>query len=299
MIYVRLSGGLGNQMFQYAYARALVARGRDVRLDTHWYRTAEAQAQGRELGLGAFDIAVPFRDSSRLKRLRWRLTGRALSRPSVGYYPEALSAKDGTYAVGTWFDERYFSDIADTIRRDLKLKAPLSAEAQRYADMIAAAGSASVSLHVRRGDYVSGTKTAAFSNICTPDYYERAIALLREKVRGTSHGGVNGATGNGLKIFLFSDDIEWVRANIHAEGAVAVSPQVAATEEQPAISIQEEVMLMSMCRHHIVANSSFSWWGAWLGESAGNAPGAITVAPRIWMADRDGDSIAPERWVRI
>jgi hypothetical protein len=137
----------------------------------------------------------------------------------------------------------------------------------------------SVSLHVRRGDYVSNARANAVHGTCSLAYYRQAIALVRERVIAP-------------RFFIFSDDISWARAHLSFDDAPATFVDWNGPEAP-----QEDLRLMARCRHHVIANSSLSWWGAWLSTT----PGQIVVSPRDWFStnnDRARD-VVPERWIRI
>ncbi len=295
MFVVRLIGGLGNQMFQYAFARALARRrGLPVKLDASWYAKSDFGSDApRQFMLEKFNIAgelataEELRDARRPSRLAV-LAQKALRKligANYGYDPRAFYARDGSYLEGFWQSERYFADMADEIRREFSLKAPLSQAAAAILKQIESADAAhvqgteaeaSVSIHVRRGDFV--TNKAVRSAFGTVDlaYYRAASRIVTRRVAAP-------------RCFVFSDDIAWAKENLKYGGpAVYVS--------RPGISDVEELILMSRCRHHILANSSFSWWGAWLDPR----PDKIVVAPRRWFRDWRfrTSGIVPEGWVR-
>ena len=133
-----------------------------------------------------------------------------------------------------------------------------------------------VSVHVRRGDYVNNKNANAFHGVCSPEYYRKAIELIAKRV-------------DSPKYFVFSDDIEWVKEHIEIPNAVFVS--------QKDIADHEELVLMSKCKHAIIANSSFSWWGAWLNAN----PNKLVIAPKQWVSDSRVNTVdaIPAEWVRI
>ncbi len=286
MIVSRLIGGLGNQMFQYAVGRALAERrGVPFRID----RRAFSDYKTHAFGMCCFQASLsdapenhlPRAPSeSRLQRLLRRFLPAPLSiytERAFTFDEQVLSLPDNTYLDGYWQSEKYFNDFADVIRADFTVRHPPSAANQRWLEQIAATHS--VSLHVRRGDYVSTPSSAAFHGTCGLDYYERAIAYLRER------------TGLELVVYVFSDDPDWVAANLKLPCAMhLVSDNDAATN-------YEDLRLMTACRHHVIANSSFSWWGAWLD----GRPDSITVAPAQWFAGSTPDprDLLPQRWVRL
>ena len=286
-VIVRLEGGLGNQLFQYAAGRSLaLAAGRDLLLDTAAYRADPL----RSYQLDHFAIAArPLRrgDVPYLKLRRSRL-GAILPRRSrveivreafparVPVWPEAPVDDAGTpYLIGYWQSERYFAAIADTIRREVRVNAAPEGRNARVLDEIAAGDA--VAIHVRRGDYVSNPAATAYHGLCGLDYYQGAIRRLCESV-AQPH------------FFVFSDDLDWVRANLDTGHPTT---WVGHNADTP----WEDLRLMAACRHFIVANSSFSWWGAWLGAW----PGKQVIAPARWFqADHGGEGeIVPAEWLRM
>lgn len=286
-VIVRLEGGLGNQLFQYAAARSLaLATGRDLLLDTSAYREDPLRAYQ----LDHFAIAArPLRRGDvpwfRLRRSR---LGAILPRRArmeivreafparVPVWPAAPVDGAGTpYLIGYWQSERYFAPIADTIRREVRVNAAPEGCNARVLDEIAAGDA--VAIHVRRGDYVSNPAATAYHGLCGLDYYRAAIRRLCESVPQPH-------------FFVFSDDLDWVRANLDTGHPTTF---VGHNTDTP----WEDLRLMAACRHFIVANSSFSWWGAWLGEW----PGKQVIAPARWFqADHGGEGeIVPAGWLRM
>lgn len=283
MIVTRLIGGLGNQMFQYAAGRALaLRRGSELRID----RGAFATYDVRPYALGPLALKAPdaqpadippARPPSFFKRLlRPRPHTHLVKETSLRFDPAVFNAADGAYLDGYWQSERYFVDAVEAIRADFTVAhAPDAANA---AILAKAAGEASVSVHVRRGDYVSNPDAHAVHGTCTPDYYRQAAELLAARV------------GTGLTAFIFSDDHDWARAHIRLP-----FPTVH-VDFNDGDHPHEDLRLMSACRHHIIANSTLSWWGAWL-----DARDGLVIAPNRWFAaaHMDATDIVPERWLRV
>jgi hypothetical protein len=285
MIITRLVGGLGNQLFQYAAGRRLAHRhGVTLKLDVTPFKTYSL----RQYGLGDFainaDVASPadiafFNPDSRVKKLLCRLTGQQMignvffGRDYI-FESRLLVAPASLFLVGHWLSEEYFVDIADILRQELTVLSPLAGRNAEIAAEIAA--SESVSIHVRRGDYVSNPGNAGLYSACTPEYYGRCVAYIAERVRNP-------------RFFVFSDDIEWAAANLsfgHPTTFVGHNGDAAS---------HEDLRLMSLCRHHITANSTFSWWGAWLNPGTDK----MVLTPRRWFQSREVENLIPEGWVRI
>jgi hypothetical protein len=174
---------------------------------------------------------------------------------------------------GFWQSERYFDDHSDTIRSELTLLTPVPERYKAVVDPID--GSESVGLVVRRGDYVKFPDT---QGICTLDYYKRALETLAARVPNA-------------RVFVFSDDIPWCRTNLDV-----LPPHSTFVPNDTPDAPEEHLRLLSHCRHFILANSTFAWWGAWLSRH----PGKVIIAPSKWMqaADRYAD-ILPPQWLRV
>ncbi len=286
MILVRLMGGLGNQMFQYACGRALAWRtGHALVLDPSHLATRHPTAP-RRFSLDAFPIAARLAtpadtaEAQSLPALLWRRFGRPLASDltmacehGLRFQPDLFPARfQRLCLVGYWQTEKYFSDCADLIRRDF---APRTAPDPALAARLAAAPS--VALHIRRGDYAADATINSVHGLCPLDYYHRAAAHLAERVGRP-------------QFFLFSDDPDWARAHLQLEHPLHV---ISDGRRAPA----EELALMTCCRHHITANSSFSWWGAWLNPR----PDKLICAPRAWFRDPalDATDLVPATWLRL
>lgn len=285
-VIVGLSGGLGNQMFQYAFGRSLaMRRGARLFLDVG----PIAQDAARSFALGGFRTAAALAtevDVGSLRfwprpALRWvpRWPGRLpyVKERTFTFDPDVLEhTAPAAYWYGYWQSERYFSDISDTIRDDFQLTQPFSEARHVIAGMIA--NENTVSVHVRRGDYVSNAAAHAYHGVCAPEWYGRAMRAM-------------GTTVANPTFFIFSDDPEWARANLSAQWpCVFVEPQADGRDF-------EDMHLMASCRHHIIANSSFSWWGAWLNPR----PNKRVIAPARWFngAGHDTRDLLPESWERL
>ena len=289
MISVRLEGGLGNQMFQYACGRALALRtGHELVLDT---RAFEQQGQNtpRHFSLSVFTLAARVATTadlaeniSWLDRARAKLGLRAPSalhtirEPHFHFAPDLFPAQFQRLALaGYWQSEKYFSDHAAAIRQDFTLRP------ERVARLDAALlermqSTHSVSLHIRRGDYVANAATHQYHGVCSLDYYRHAAAQLAEQLRTP-------------EFFVFTDDPAWARENLQLD-----FPQHLVSDGR--WQDFEELTLMSRCRHHIIANSSFSWWGAWLNPR----PDKIVCAPKVWFKNSPNDTrdLVPAAWRR-
>lgn len=280
-----LCGGMGNQMFQYAAGRALADRiGARLQLDTRHYDRHTAFPYA--LGGFAIDAVIgtsrtlPPPKSRKLKYLAWRHFGqgaRMIRERGLSFNRRLVEARESVYLHGYWQSERYFQDCADRIRGDLTIIAPPDAESAETAERIAAGPS--IAVHVRRGDYVNDAKTQAFHGSCSLQYYRNGVQRIAE------------STGGRATVFLFSDDPQWAAENLRFD-----VPTVTVNRNGRSPAIQD-LRLMSMCDHQVIANSSFSWWAAWLNPS----PNKIVIAPQHWFADTSAENrdIVPEAWQRL
>ena len=291
MILAKLMGGLGNQMAQYALARHLALKHHaEVVFDCSYFSDTPPGDTPRRYELGHLAVHGRMATREEIGRLSgqggslWsrllRKTG--LQNPSVffeppgRFCPEVLDLPDNSYLVGYWLSEGYFAEIADLLREELRVAAPLTGRNLELSRKILEVEA--VAVHVRRGDYVSSPKTTAFHGILGQDYYEQGIMLLRQRVANPY-------------LFIFSDDPQWVRSNLN----LSVPCEVVA--HNPPEQGHEDLRLMSLCKHAIIANSSFSWWGAWLNEN----PAKFVIAPRRWFSDPSIDTsyLIPPAWERI
>ena len=259
---IKLQGGLGNQMFQYAYGRALELAGQKVLFDTSFFNGGRAKIDtARDYKLDNFNIKTKAEFSNKKNTIR-DLINKTLVKIKL--------RENGFYQ-----NEKYFENIESEIRAEFTLKKPLDAKFANIIKQIE--NTPSVSIHVRRGDYVNDKKTRAIHNVCDTEYYSRATDIIKSKV-------------NNPTFFVFSDDIDWVRENIPIDQP---SYHVSNLEGED----YEELILMSKCKHNIIANSSFSWWGAWLNQN----PNKIVIAPKQWFVNKKikGLDIPRADWLKI
>lgn len=279
-------------MFQYAVGRGLsLAYGVSMCLDAGDF-SQHTIHQGFELER-VFSLPVTLAAPDDVHRiLGWqssRLALRLLARPEARflrsnrliiephfqYFSGIKRVPSSCYLKGYWQSERYFSDVADAIRADFTFCLPMSYENRRIAEDIDAVNA--VSLHVRRGDYLSNPYTSSVHGVCSLEYYALAIRYIVEKVPDPV-------------FFVFSDDLNWVKDTLRIEYPCHFVDHNQGNESY------NDMRLMSLCSHHVIANSSFSWWGAWLNQSDSK----IVVAPAQWFAKPvDVTDLLPEGWVRI
>ena len=291
MIISHIIGGLGNQMFQYAAGRSLsehlqVRHAMDIR-DFGEY----SLHNGFELGVFNFSVQLASPNEIRsvlgvvgkpiIKKLLRREIFEFLRpnsfivEPHFNFFSEFFSINSNSYLYGYWQSEKYFKRAEQLIRKDFSFKVPLIGKNKLISSQIA--NSNAVSIHIRRGDYVSDAKTSKIMNICDKRYYEKAIAYISSKI-------------DNAVFYVFSDDLDWARQNI-----VFPHPCLFIDHNRNENS-HFDMHLMSLCKHHIIANSSFSWWGAWLNRSVDK----IVVAPKCWFVNGNDDSdLIPCDWIRL
>ena len=186
-----------------------------------------------------------------------------------------------SYFEGYWANQKYFLKYEDIIRKDLSLKNPYCDSSKKIVAQMSDCllkGEIPVSLHIRRGDFVSNPHSAAYNGLLGIPYYEKAVSLLMSKYLPK------------IAVFVFSDDIVWAKENLRLTCPIYFV-------SNPNIPDYEEIILMSKCSHHILANSTFSWWGAWLNPNHDK----IVIVPRQWIANKTVDQIdlIPKEWIQI
>ena len=305
MIITKLAGGLGNQMFQYALGRRLALKHKTIlKLDTSFLldRTPKENFTYRNYELGVFaiesEIAKPaetakftYKPVGYLDKLIHRLPHRF--RPYVvcdeppfnyTYYETAITKSNrNTYLSGFWQSEKYFKDVESIIRSDFRFAVPPDDENETLLRLIG--NVCSVSLHVRRSDYVDNQISNQYHGSCMPYYYQQAMQLVSGKVSNPH-------------FFVFSDDPVWASEHLQFSGSVTF------VNFNHGNKSYEDLRLMSHCRHHIIANSSFSWWGAWLNYN----PNKMVIAPKQWInpdsvwARKHGIMVVdvlPKNWITL
>lgn len=277
MKYVAVAGGLGNQMFQYAYYLLLKDAYKDVSLflpSTEWEHES-----GFELSR-VFDIQHTsclwerLYHKSRIFRKLFSLTHKTYFGKNFKVVASDFYSLDKySYFYGTWQSEKYMTN-PNTIRKSFQFNIQsLSKKTLNIANSMG--GKITVAIHIRRGDYLSLAFASGFGNCCPIEYYRRAI----EYMSGKLHNPV---------FIVFSDDMDWVKENIVLDNAIYV-------DHNKGLDSWQDMYLMSQCEHNIIANSTFSWWGAWLN----NNENKIVIAPKRWWSTIEHDDVVPDSWIRI
>ena len=288
MIVIRFTGGLGNQLFQYALGRHLsLIHNRPLRFDTSGYiaTTPDAKLGTRLFGLGAFSISGQLANSDELQPFEMyrregtkgrisRLANRCVPFRFRRYIIENKAdfwrfcrfvlrsqLAEEVLFQGHWQTEKYFEDIAAIIRNDLRLKLPAEGA---NAEMLSTIGGVdSVAVHVRHGD--NATSAAKHHGVLPPSYYEQAAGLMKKRISKPC-------------FFVFSDDPDWTKENLRLP-----APTIFVVHNGDEKNY-EDLRLMAACKHHIVGNSTFSWWAAWLGKKDDQ----IVLAPAQYLICSNG-----------
>jgi hypothetical protein len=291
MIITNLIGGLGNQMFQYAVGKALAARHQvEVKVDT---TTLNADAAGKytqrhfELSIFERPIAIANENERNIFLKESETTWRNLISKITKRFTNHLYAKEkgsqyqsnynqfpaNTYLDGFWQSELYFIKYEDEIRKAFTFNSSIQNKNSELAQKISQVNS--VAMHVRRGDYIINTAANTFHGTCSKAYYDQALVYLQAQIPM-------------ICLFIFSDDIEWCKSTFKYD----VPMYFVDTNDGPS-----DLYLMSQCKHNIIANSSFSWWGAWLNRHINK----IVIAPQKWFADTTvhTQDIVPSKWIKI
>lgn len=281
MIVVKLNGGIGNQMFQYAAGRRLAAvRNTELQLDTSEFQHYKL----RVYELHAFNIRAKIAKQIELGAPRGFLTRFFPFKPRLKYVKEKhfhfdrsiLDLPDNVCLEGFWQSPKYFQDVASVIKKELSVKFEPGGLNRKLLKEIDRKNS--VGIHIRRGDYVANSTTYKFHGLPTPDYYKKSVALIAGKVKKPS-------------FYIFSDDPKWCRKNFKLD-----FPTIYISHNGPSRAY-EDMRLMSHCQHFIIANSTFGWWGAWLCDNKNK----LVIAPKRWFAQPDIDTkdLIPKLWISI
>lgn len=292
---VKVKGGLGNQMFQYAFGMMLqFTKGKTTRFDLYEYTTA-LNKQGytlRPYELAAFNTNIPVAERKyidkklrpgRLRKLIQKATGTSLRHyyaPVIGYDVAALNLPGDAYFSGYFQSYKYYAGYEEQIRQLFEFNsAAIDSQNLQLTNEMTRCNS--VSVHIRRGDYVNDAAIQAAHETCTVDYYITCIEHMRRYIESPV-------------FYFFSDDMEWVKQTFGS-----IKEQSYFMQHNTGSESWKDMYLMSKCKHHIIANSSFSWWGAWLNSS----PNKHVLAPNKWFNDEESNRIIadliPAEWTLI
>lgn len=278
MVITKLYGGLGNQMFQYAAGLSLSSRLKtNLYINVGWFEGFEGNQNvtQRTYELGAFGI-MP-QKMSLVDKVSVRFYPLTVFREDgLQYHPEFERLKGNIFLDGYWQSYKYINDSRDAIVKAFAFPDSISDENKKLLKQINQG--TSVSLHIRRGDYASHKSTKAYHGLLDSEYYHKAVSLIVKKFKETH-------------LLIFSDDPEWCRENLSFKVPTTFVGQNGVN------SGVEDMRLMAACNHNIIANSSFSWWAAWLNHH----PNKLIYAPRKWF-QKDLSPIEdrlPPEWIKI
>lgn len=278
MIITRLLGGLGNQMFQYAVGRHLsYIHKTSLQLDISELNRLKT----RKYALDCFNIKGEVIEEQK-KSLVGRIIKRLSTQENIyfernfSFDQEVLALPDNVTLIGYFQSKKYFSDIERIIRKDFTFKSPPSSKIIPVLKKIKS--SESVSIHFRRKDYITNKKFFYYHGVCSLDYYQQAISLVTHKLKSP-------------QFFIFSDDLNRVKKNLKIEYPKFFVYSNLKDKDY------EDLRLMSHCYHNIIANSTFSWWGAWLNENKNK----VVVSPKNWFRNKsiNTEDVIPSSWIRI
>lgn len=294
MIVVKLMGGLGNQMFQYATGLSLAKKhNTELLIDTSFLsKDSNDQYTKRNFELDCFNFDFKIANDNDLKPFVKLNNGKFrrylqrnfpflfsyvnISESGMAYNKQFENFPNNTYLNGFWQSDKYFKNISDVLYTIYSPKEKINEINKNWLNKIEA--TQSVSLHIRRGDYITNKNALSHHGICELDYYYSAISHIKEKQ-------------SNIEIFVFSDDLQWCKTHLEFTNSINF---VDANEKE---NMHLDIFLMSICKHNIIANSSFSWWGAWLNQN----PKKIVIAPQKWFANTalDTTDLIPKDWIKL
>lgn len=280
---INFQGGLGNQLFQYALYKKFIYLGYIVKADL---TEIKKQNNNRKFSLEQLGISLEVASTVEVKKLYCDINSR-LSRGLFKYFGkktyynykednslhlEILELKKG-YFNGYWQSYKYFEDINDILLADIQFNDKEYSSKNKILLEQIKNDNNSVSLHIRLGDYLK--RPDLYGGCCTENYYNNAIGYLNNNIQNAT-------------FYVFSDDIESAKKILNNNKYIYIDSN---SEEYGYIDMH----LMSLCRHHIIANSSFSWWGAWLSQEKNN----IVVAPSKWFNGATVEGLLPDKWIKL
>lgn len=297
MICVKLFGGLGNQMFQYAMGRAISLReNAELLIDTSFYNVTPDRddTSKRSFELNIFNLPLREVTQSELKILKpislrilntllYKFSLGAVQFPNyffenqIGYNKSINKIRSHCYLSGYWQSYKYFENIKDDLKLAFKFPTILDSSIKSIINDISKNNS--ISIHIRRGDFVNNS-SLHFHSLCSIEYYEQAIKYFNDRF-------------SEITFYIFSDDILWVKKHLQLPSNCKF------VTKNSAHNSYIDMHLMSLCKHNVIANSSFSWWGAWLN----NQHDKIIISPKQWYNNLEMNlqtkDLIPSEWIRI
>jgi hypothetical protein len=291
---IKLSGGLGNQLFQYAFSRAFSERTKsNLILDLSNYNSFLLGETKRKYELDFYNLSatkykysIPYLSKAfQLFPILSNIYGlRYYKEKSLSYDTDILKVEANVYFDGYWQSYKYFQDYSILIYNEL-LPSSDAIISEYLLNVLSKINTTnSVAIHVRRGDYITNKSANDTHGILGEHYYSTALKYINGYIHNPTY-------------FIFSDDIEWCKSFFSQYDGIFIFPSDV-SKNLP----QEDIMLISHCKHCIIANSSFSWWGAWLGDCKFNFNDRIVIAPKQWFLSdniNDIDSRLPENWIKL
>lgn len=278
-VIVKLIGGLGNQMFQYATALSFsMKKSAELLIDKSSFESYKLH----NFSLSNLAISASFANEKQIKEIKKRnlffKRTNVFKENGLNYNKSLFEADVPIYLDGYFQSEKYFKDVRKKVIEEFQPSNELSNYSNEITSKIKNS-EISISLHIRRGDYLYA-KTAQVHGLCSLDYYNKAVEYIKNKNPEKQ-----------LSFFIFSDDHDWVSENLKLDGEVI---QVNGNGVDRNF---EDIILMSKCEHNIIANSSFSWWGSWLNENEDK----LVIAPREWFKTKDlnSEDIYCSNWIKI
>ncbi len=286
MVKVEIIGGLGNQMFQYATAKAIaVKHNTQVTANISAFNTYKVHPLSLDkLSCNCmFDSHVTilsrFLNLPKFRKIFSKFSGlfNVYIEKDLSYNPKLINSTKDVSLYGYFQSEKYFTDIRGTLLKEFSLSAPLASDEAALEKLIIEIDS--IAIHIRRGDYVTDTSANSVHGTCENDYFINALSSLR----------ISKHLSETTTLFIFSDDIDWCRDNISFDYKTVF---VEGSSEKPEV----DIYLMSKCNHQVISNSTFSWWAAWLNTN----PNKCVIAPLKWFKTiHDSKDIVPEQWKRL
>ena len=292
-IIAQLQGGLGNQLFQYATARSLALQKQaSLLLDHSWFSETFEDVTPRELLVGDLNtqgsivsFQPPIKRSKRIWRIGqkfWPIDPFIFVEQSPFRFDPQLSKspafeKQNLYLIGYWQSYKYFDAIKSTLQLEITPKKALDAHYEYYLKQIQSTPAAMV--HIRRGDYINLASAAKVHGFSGLEHYQKGMQILLEKNPQTH-------------FYVFSDDLQWTKENLPHQDKITFIQSL-----DKSSAVIQELELMKHCQHHLIANSSLSWWAAWLSKSQNG----LVICPNKWTNDlsMNWDDLLPANWIRI
>jgi len=292
MIIIKLQGGLGNQLFQWAFGLSLANKSNaELKFDTESYVTDKL----RSLEISTLVDGIAIAKKNEIKKIRLEnntlnLLKRKIETLFNPYFKRTIICENtylydvrldsqnytSNYFEGYWQNEKYFINNRKQILNKINFKINNSKSYNQYKLQITETDSTAIAIHVRRGDYINDRRILEIHGICSLDYYKTSVRLMNEKY-------------NNIHFYIFSNDLNWCEKKF---SFIKNKTYVKNTE-----TVFEDLELMSLCKGQIIANSSLSWWSAWINQN----PNKKVIAPKKWFNKTtiNYSELVPENWLKL